>query len=85
MSPNRSSGSDWVTVTHPFHLYSGQRLRVLFERRLASGRLLVCDDGADGTVTVAEAATDRAPAPADRPLTFELLVKVCEVVAVIRG
>lgn len=71
-------------MTHPFHPHSGERLRVLFERRLASGRLLVCDDGASGTVTVAEAATDRAGVPADRPLTFELLVELCAVVAAIQ-
>jgi hypothetical protein len=73
-----------VVVTHPFHVHRGQRLRVLFERRLASGRLLVCDDGASGTVTVPEAATDRAGVPADRPLTFELLVEVCAAVAAIK-
>lgn len=73
-----------MTVTHPFHSHSGQRLRVLFERRLASGRLVVCDDGASGTVTVPEVATDRAGAPAERPLTFELLVEVCAAVAAIR-
>jgi hypothetical protein len=72
-------------VTHPFHPHSGERLRVLFERRLVSGRLLVCDDGASGTVTVAEAATDRAQDPAERPLTFELLVELCAAVAAIKG
>lgn len=71
-------------MTHPFHSCSGQRLRVLFERRLASGRLLVCDDGASGTVTVPEAATDRTDAPASGPLTFELLVEVCAAVAAIK-
>ena len=70
-------------VTHPFHTHRGQRLRVLFERRLASRRLLVCDDDASGTVTVPEAATDRAGAPAAGPLTFELLVEVCAAVAAI--
>jgi hypothetical protein len=73
-----------VVVTHPFHSHSGQRLRVLFERRLASGRLLVCDDGESGTVTVAEAATDRGAAPAAGPLTFELLVQVCAAVAAVK-
>ena len=71
-------------MTHPFHPRSGERLRVLFERNLASGRLLVCDDGVSGTVTVAEAATDRAPVPADRPLTFEVLVELCATVAAIQ-
>lgn len=72
-------------MTHPFHPCSGQRLRVLFERRLGSGRLLVCDDGAHGTVTVSEAATDRADAPAERPLTFELLIELCATVAAIQS
>lgn len=45
-------GSDLIVVTHPFPSHSGQRLRSLFERRLVSGRLLVCDDGESGTVTV---------------------------------
>jgi Family of unknown function (DUF5372) len=72
-----------VLVTHPFHAHRGRRLRVLFERRLASGRLLVCDDGASGSVTVPEAATDRAGAPAAGPLTFELLVEMCAAVAAI--
>lgn len=72
-------------MTHPFHPHSGQRLRVLFERRLASGRLLVCEGGPAGTVTVPEAATDRAEEPAHRPLTFELLVEVCAVVSALKG
>ncbi|MGH3450943.1 MAG: hypothetical protein ACRDQW_09455 [Haloechinothrix sp.] len=74
-----------MTVTHPFHPHSGERLRVLFERNLASGRLLVCEGGLSGTVTVAEAATDRAGVPAERPLTFELLVEVCAAVAAIQS
>jgi hypothetical protein len=73
-----------VVVTHPFHSHRGQRLRVLFERRLASGRLLVCDDGASGTVTVPEAGTDRAGAPAAGPLTFELLAELCAAVAAVK-
>jgi hypothetical protein len=32
-----------------------------------------------------EAATDRGPEPADRPLTFEVLVEVAAVVAALAG
>jgi hypothetical protein len=32
-----------------------------------------------------EEATDRGPAPADRPLTFEVLCELAAVVAAIRG
>jgi hypothetical protein len=74
--------SVWVVVTHPFHRYRGERLRVLFERRLASGVLLVCEGVEPGsTVSVLEAATDRGCAPAERPLTLDVLVEVCAVVA----
>lgn len=70
-----------MVVTHPFHPLSGQRLRVLFERRRGGGRVLVCEGGPSGTVTLAEDATDRAEASAERALTFEGLVAVCAVVA----
>jgi hypothetical protein len=73
-----------VVVTHPFHPLTGQRLRVLFERRRGGGRVLVCEGGASGTVTLAEDATDRAGAPAPRALTYEALLAVCAVAAAIR-
>ena len=61
-------------------------MRVLFERRLASGVLLVCEGvEAGSTVSVLEAATDRGCAPAERPLTLEVLVEVCSVVRAVRG
>ena len=72
-------------VTHPFHPLSGERLEVLYVRRLRTGRVYVCDGGGGRNVTLAEEATDRGPEPAQRPLTFELLVEVAAVIAAIGG
>jgi Family of unknown function (DUF5372) len=68
-------------VTHPFHPLRGQRLAVLFERRTLEGRLYVCEGGPSGTIGVPEDATDRAPAPASRPLTVDVLAGLVELVA----
>jgi hypothetical protein len=72
-------------VTHPFHPLRGERLEVLYVRRLASGRVYVCDGGHGRNVALDEAATDRGPEPAERPLTFEVLCGAAAVVAAIRG
>ena len=45
------------------------------------GRVYVCDGGGGRNVKLDEAATDRGPVPAKRPLTFEVLVEVAAVVA----
>ena len=37
-------------MTHPFHPLSGQRLRVLFERKLPSGLAVSCVGGPLGSV-----------------------------------
>jgi Family of unknown function (DUF5372) len=68
-------------VTHPFHPLRGQRLAVLFERRMPQGRVYVCDAGASGTIGVPEDATDRAPSPAASPLTGEVLGSLVGLVA----
>jgi hypothetical protein len=75
----------WLVVTHPFHPLVGQRLEVLYVRREAAGRMYVCDTGNGRNVKLDEAATDRSPVPADRPLTFEVLVDVAAVVAALGG
>jgi hypothetical protein len=72
-----------LVVTHPFHPLRGRRLEILFERRLADGRLYVCEGGAQGTIGVPEDATDRAPASAATPLTFDVLAGLVELVAAI--
>jgi hypothetical protein len=72
-----------LVVTHPFHPLHGQRLAILFERRLPEGRLFVCEGGPLGSIGVPEEATDRAPAPAATPLSGEVLGRLVEVVAAI--
>jgi hypothetical protein len=74
-----------LVVTHPFHPLVGQRLEVLYVRREAAGRMYVCDAGNGRNVKLDEAATDRGPVPAGRPLTFEVLVGVAAVVAALGG
>jgi hypothetical protein len=74
-----------LVVTHPFHPLVGQRLEVLYVRREAAGRMYVCDGGGGRNVKLDEAATDRGPGPAERPLSFEVLVEVAAVVAVLGG
>jgi len=74
-----------LVVTHPFHPLFGKRLEVLYVRREAAGRMYVCDGGGGRNVKLDEAATDRGPAPAERPLTFEVLVRLAEVVATLGG
>jgi hypothetical protein len=43
--------------------------------------MYVCDAGNGRNVKLDEAATDRGSEPAQRPLTFEVLVEVAAVVA----
>ena len=74
-----------LVVTHPFHPLAGRRLEVLYVRRLATGRVYVCDGGHGRNVALEEAATDRSPEPAARPVTFEVLVGLVAVVAAVAG
>jgi hypothetical protein len=83
VSSNELLGS--LVVTHPFHPLFGKRLEVLYVRREATGRVYVCDGGEGRNVALDEAATDRGPEPAERPLTFEVLVELAAVVAALGG
>jgi hypothetical protein len=74
-----------LVVTHPFHPLRGERLEVLYVRRFPTGRVYVCDAGDGRNVALDEAATDRGPAPAERPLTFDLLVELAAVVTALGG
>jgi hypothetical protein len=47
--------------------------------------MYVCDAGAGRNVKLDEMATDRGPVPAERPLTFGVLVEVAAVVAALGG
>ena len=70
-------------MTHPFHPLSGQRLRVLFERKLAGGLAVSCEGGPLGSVMLPLAWTDQAPAAADGPLTCEVLIELAAVVSAV--
>ena len=73
----------FVTVTHPFHPLSGQRLRVLFERKLPGGLAVSCEGGPLGSLMVPLSWTDRGPAAADAPLTYEVLIDLAGVISAI--
>jgi hypothetical protein len=73
-----------LVVTHPFHPLFGERLEVLYVRRFSTGRVYVCDGGRGRNVALDEEATDRGPAPADHPLTLEVLCDLAGVVAALR-
>jgi hypothetical protein len=73
----------FVAVTHPFHPLSGQRLRVLFERKLAFGVAVSCEGGPLGSVMVPLAWTDRGPAAAAAPLTYEVLIELAAVISAV--
>ena len=72
-------------VRHPFHPLRGERLDVLYVRRFPTGRVYVCAAGDGRNVALDEAATDRGPEPAERPLTFDLLVELAAVVVAVGG
>ncbi len=67
-------------MTHPFHPLSGQRLRVLFERKLPSGLAVSCEGGPLGSVMLPLAWTDRGLAAAGAPLTYEVLIGLAAVI-----
>jgi hypothetical protein len=75
----------FVTVTHPFHPLSGQRLRVLFERRMAGGVAVSCEGGPLGSVMLPVGWTDRGPAVASTALCFEVLVELAALVSALRS
>ena len=70
-------------MTHPFHPLSGQRLRVLFERKLADGLAVSCEGGPLGSLMVPLAWTDRGPAAAQAPLTYEVLIGLAAAVSAV--
>jgi hypothetical protein len=74
-----------VVVTHPFHLLRGERLVVLFVRRVGTGRIYVCEGGPLGSVALPEDATDRGAEPAERPLSIEVLAGLVALVGELDG
>jgi Family of unknown function (DUF5372) len=71
-------------VTHPFHPLRGQRVAILYERRLQGVRLYVCE-GPLGSIGILEDATDRGPEPAACPLSVEVLAELVALVAALDG
>ena len=74
-----------LVVTHPFHPLCGERLLVLFVRRVGTGLIYSCEGGPLGSVSLPEDATDRGPEPAERPLTIEVLAALLAVVTALGG
>ena len=70
-------------MTHPFHPLSGQRLRVLFERKTPDGLAVSCEGGPLGSVMLPLAWTDRGPVAAEAPLTYESLAELAAVVVAV--
>ena len=68
-------------MTHPFHPLSRQRLRVLFERKLAGGLAVSCEGGPLGSVMLPLSWTDRGCVVADGPLTYEVLIELAAVLS----
>jgi hypothetical protein len=72
-------------VTHPFHPLSGQRLLVLFERKLPGGVVVHCEGGARGSVQLPADWTDRGTPAAQGPLTWEVLAGLATAIEAIRS
>lgn len=77
--------SDSVIVTHPFHPLAGERLVVIFEKhRPGTERVLACEGGPAGRVTLPAVWTDRAVPPLGHRLALGGLVGLSELVAALQ-
>ena len=72
-------------MTHPFHPLAGQRLRVLFERKLPGGLAVSCEGGPLGSLMVPVSWTDPGPSAAQAPLTYEVLVELAGVISAVKS
>ncbi|MGH9188691.1 MAG: DUF5372 family protein [Acidimicrobiales bacterium] len=72
-------------MTHPFHPLAGQRLEVLFERRMPAGLAYSCDGGALGRMMLPATWTDRGTREQPARLSYGVLVELAAVIAGIRG
>jgi hypothetical protein len=64
---------------------AGQRLRVLFERKLAGGLAVSCEGGPLSSLMMPLAWTDRGPAAADAPLTYEVLAELAVAISAVQS
>ena len=75
-----NSASSSLIVTHPFHPLAGQRLAVLYERRLAGiGHVYICDAGKRGTLALPPGYTDRGSEPGVLALDVRVLADLARV------
>jgi hypothetical protein len=58
---------------------------VLFERKLAGGLAVSCEGGPLGSVMLPLAWTDRGPAAADAPLTYEVLAGLAGAISAVQS
>jgi len=75
----------FVMVTHPFHPLSGQRLRVLFERKLGDGLAGSWEGGRGDSGWRPVSWTDRGGPAADGPLTYEVLIELAGVISAVKS
>ena len=64
---------------------AGQRLNIIFERKRVDGPLYICEGGALGTIGLPARWTDLGPAPAERPLTYDVLAELAALVAALNS
>ena len=81
--PSKSSPlSDSIVITHPFHPLAGERLAVIFEKnRPGVERVLVCEGGPIGRVTLPVSWTDRVPEQPAHRLAIEGLIDLVAMAA----
>jgi len=79
-----SDDSDLLTVTHPFHPLTGERLEILFERRMPAGLAYSCAGGPLGTVMLPATWTDRGGPPATQRLSYEVLVDLAATISALK-
>jgi len=58
---------------------------VLFERRLAGGLAVSCEGGPLGSLMLPLAWTDRGPAAARGPLTYEVLAELAGAISAVQS
>lgn len=74
--------SDSIVVTHPFHPLAGEHLTVIFEKaRPGADRVVVCEGGPAGRVTLPVGWTDRGPAALPHRLAIEGLAELAGLAA----
>ncbi|MGH8303153.1 MAG: DUF5372 family protein [Steroidobacteraceae bacterium] len=81
-----STACNSLIVTHPFHPLVGQRLTVLYERRLAGlGQVFICDAGERGTLALPPDFTDRDESVGCRALDLRVLGELARMLRAIEG